>query len=144
MAEDKKGSALSLSSSLKDDDRFLIITPSSSTGTGYDNRILKWATIKSQIESIATQKAEDAVDSIPTGGGTSGGTSGGGTSIALPLDITDSTKIDLSNVGAILNNTDTDNILLIREDGSIKKVSATIFKTENLTTDFLTLDEEIG
>ena len=145
MAEDKKGSALSLSSSLKDDDRFLIITPDNSTGTGYDNRILKWATIKSQIESIATQKAEDAVDSIPTGGGTSGGgTSGGGTSIALPLDITDSTKIDLSNIGAILNNADTDNVLLIREDGSIKKVSATIFKTENLTTDYLTLDEEIG
>ena len=61
MAEDKKGSALSLSSSLKDDDRFLIITPDNSTGTGYDNRILKWATIKSQIESIATQKAEDAI-----------------------------------------------------------------------------------
>ena len=76
MAEDKKGSALSLSSSLKDDDRFLIITPDNSTGTGYDNRILKWATIKSQIESIATQKAEDAVDGIPTGGTGGGGDNG--------------------------------------------------------------------
>ena len=144
MADDRKGSELSLSTVLNNDDKFLIIVPDNSSSTGYDNRILKWSTIKSQIESIATQKAKDEVENIdiPTGGNTSGNT--GGTSIALPLDFSDASKITMENIGTILNSADTDNILLIREDGSIKKVNATVFKTDNITTEYITLDEEIG
>lgn len=75
----------------------------------------------------------------------SGSSSSESSNISLPLDITDGTKVSFSELSGILSTNDTDTVLVIREDGSIKKVNVNDLKGEGtLTENYMTLTEEIG
>lgn len=75
----------------------------------------------------------------------SGASAGAGSGTPSTGGTSNANQLDFSEVGGILASTDTDMALILREDGSLKKVSVNDLKGEGtLTTNYMTLDEEVG
>ena len=97
-------------------------------------------------DSLLLIKADGTIGkmtiSAVRGSGASAGTGSGTPSTG---GTSNANQLDFSEVGGILASTDTDMALILREDGSLKKVSVNDLKGEGtLTTDYMTLNEEVG
>ena len=97
-------------------------------------------------DSLLLIKADGTIGkmtiSAVRGSGASAGTGSGTPSTG---GTSNANQLDFSEVGGILASTDTDMALILREDGSLKKVSVNDLKGEGtLTTSYMTLDEEVG
>ena len=96
-------------------------------------------------DSLLLIKADGTIGkmtiSAVRGSGASAGTGSGTPSTG---GTSNANQLDFSEVGGILASTDTDMALILREDGSLKKVSVNDLKGEGtLTTTYMTLDEGI-